>query len=261
VVEYPLPTSGSQPSGISADGWYVWIAEGASGKISRMVRDAVLTVGVGASGTWDTEFSFANPNSSSDNLYIGLFPEPQTLCFGSCLAQTGLVVPARGIGSLKASQFMGGVGSLHVRGELEENPSTVTARVFNTGRPSQGIEIPTIRLSTLWNLNPSILAFPGANKGSAVHTNLVVGEVGWDDGIDIIVEAFSAEGARLGGVPYNIGAGGTLFLVDALAQIGVSELVGGQIRVTRTGGNGLMWGLLATLTDEGGVTVSPGMNP
>jgi hypothetical protein len=89
----------------------------------------------------------------------------------------------------------------------------------------------------------------------------VLSEVGWDGEAAIVVEAYSAEGVRLGGVPYQIAAGETLFLVDVLTQLGVPELEGGQIRVTRVGGIGLMWGFLATLTDDGGVTVSPGMNP
>ena len=80
-------------------------------------------------------------------------------------------------------------------------------------------------------------------------------------GLSVRVEAYSPAGDSLGSAGFDLSNGTTLFLVDVLVQLGVSELDGGQIRVTKTGGNGLMWGLLATLTDDGGVTVSPGLNP
>jgi hypothetical protein len=106
-----------------------------------------------------------------------------------------------------------------------------------------------------------VLAFPGASRGSSVHGNLVLSEVGWDDAATVLVEALSPDGVPLGAASFQIVAGSTLFIVDVLARLGVAELDGGQIRVTRTAGEGLMWGLLATLSDDGQVTVSPGMNP
>jgi hypothetical protein len=57
-----------------------------------------------------------------------------------------------------------------------------------------------------------------------------------------------------------LGRNGTLFLVDVLGQLGVAELDGGQIRVTRVGGDGLLWGLLTRVYDDGRVSASPGRN-
>ncbi len=53
----------------------------------------------------------------------------------------------------------------------------------------------------------------------------------------------------------------SLFLIDVLQQLGVGELDGGQIRVTKTAGIGLMRGVLATLSDDGRVSLSLGANP
>jgi hypothetical protein len=65
----------------------------------------------------------------------------------------------------------------------------------------------------------------------------------------------------MGSAAFDLSTGSTLFLVDVLARLGVPSLKDGQIRVTKTGGTGLIWGLLATVSDEGRVSVSLGTNP
>jgi hypothetical protein len=199
---------------------------------------------------------------------LGGFLEPASVSAGFCHGQTFFDLPPRGAASLRASAptfgglgtVFGDLGTAYARGS-EEEPPTVTARVFNTARAGQGIEVPTIRLSTLNDRNASVLAFPAASRGAGVHSNLVVAEVGTDSEISVRVEAFSPGGELLGSNSFRIEASTTLFLVDVLAQLGVSELDGGQIRVTKTGGSGLMWGVLATVSDDGRVFVSPGANP
>jgi hypothetical protein len=145
---------------------------------------------------------------------------------------------------------------------------TVTARIINRARPTQTIELPVVRYSTIQAMNPTVLAFPSARRTTDSHSNLVVAEVSNEPGrlLSILVEAYSASGERLGAATFDVPPGGifsagTLFLVDVLAQLGVSALDNGQIRVTKTGGSGLMWGLLATVSDDGRVAVSLGANP
>ena len=48
---------------------------------------------------------------------------------------------------------------------------------------------------------------------------------------------------------------------DVLGQLGVTDLVDGQLRVTKISGDGLMWGTMSTLYLDGGVAVSTGANP
>jgi hypothetical protein len=112
-------------------------------------------------------------------------------------------------------------------------------------------------------LNPAVLSFPAARRSIDSHSNLIVAEVSREEGreLSILVEAYSSAGERLGSAAFDLSAGSTLFLVDVLAQLGVENLADGQIRVTKTGGTGLMWGLLATVYDEDRVLVSLGTNP
>jgi hypothetical protein len=108
-----------------------------------------------------------------------------------------------------------------------------------------------------------VLSFPSAKRSAGSHSNLILSEVSWEEGreLSVLVEAYSPAGDRLGAAALGLSTGRTLFLVDVVAQLGVAALDGGQIRVTKIGGTGLMWGLLATVSDDGRISVSTGRNP
>ena len=73
--------------------------------------------------------------------------------------------------------------------------------------------------------------------------------------------AVDTAGERLGSTTRTIAAGETLFLVDVLARLGAGGISEGQIRVTKTGGGGILWGLLSTVSDDGRVSVAVGRYP
>jgi hypothetical protein len=174
----------------------------------------------------------------------------------SSLPRTGtarIVTTSTDFGSFTGRLFVGAV-------DAEELP-TVRARVVNRARPTQAIELPLFRRSTLVALNPGILAFPSAARGAGVHSNLILSEILADDGVAVLVEAYSPAGVRLGGQAVSLGSGETVFLQDVLARLGVPELSDGQLRVTKTGGTGVMWGLLSTVSDDGRVSVAVGGHP
>jgi hypothetical protein len=224
-----------------------------------------VIVGAGYSPPWDTDFELANPAGDSLLVWIG-----QTTSLSPCLSCPGgdVLLPSSGTAKTTAQELLTPFGALGVRTLYVDPPNglrppTVTARVVNRARPSQAIELPVVRFSTIEALNPAVLSFPAARRSTDAHSNLVIAEVSREEGrgLTILVEAYSAAGERLGFAAFELSNGTTLFLVDALAQLGVSSLEGGQIRVTKTGGSGLMWGLLAAVYDEGRVSVSPGVNP
>jgi hypothetical protein len=227
--------------------------------------DWFVIVGAGFSPPWDTDLELANAGTDPAEAWISELP-----FFAPCLSCPGtpVSVPPLGTAKITAQAALSpfgapGVQTLVVEPLSGNRPPTVTARVVNRDRPSQAIELPVIRRSTIEALNPAVLAFPSARRTADSHSNLLVAEVSREEGrgLSILVEADSAAGERLGSTTFDLSAGSTLFLVDALAQLGVSSLEDGQIRVTKTGGSGLMWGLLATVYDEGRVSVSLGVNP
>jgi hypothetical protein len=235
------------------------------------VQERLVIVGAGFTGSWDTDIELANPGSELIWAWIGQIPR----VVPGCLHCPGWdrSVAAGGTTKTNAQEVLtfgtAGVRTLYVDPYDGHDQPTVTARIVNRARPDQAIELPVVRYSTIQALNPSVLAFPAARRSADSHSNLVVSEISRETGagLSILVEAFSAAGERQGSATFGIPPGGafsvdnTLFLIDVLQQLGVSELDGGQIRVTKTGGSGLMWGLLATVYDEGRVSVSVGANP
>ena len=231
--------------------------------------DMLVIVGAGYAPPWDTDLLLANRESAERLFWVG----PSRSNLSPCLSCPGVTVfllsdqtgKTTGETILHAYADFIGVTTLYVvppTGSGSALP-TVTARVVNRDRPSQAIELPVVRYSTIEALNPTVLSFPGARRSSVSHSNLFIAEVSREQGrgLSIQVEAYSPAGDRLGSAAYDLSNGTTLFLVDVLPKLGVSELDGGQIRVTKTGGTGLMWGLLATVYDEGRVSVSLGVNP
>jgi hypothetical protein len=227
--------------------------------------DALVIVGAGYQPPWDTDLELANGQENELAVLVSQVPYSLTPCL-SC-PEWPVSLPARGTAKATAQQALtaGGAGgpairTLYVSGSILP---TVTARIVNRDRPTQTIELPVVRRSTIEALNPTVMAFPSASRLPDSHSNLVLSEVSWEEGrtLSLLVEAYSPAGDRLGSAAFDLSTGRTLFLVDVLNQLGVSALDNGQIRVTKTGGTGLMWGLLATVSDDGRVSVSPGLNP
>jgi hypothetical protein len=73
------------------------------------------------------------------------------------------------------------------------------------------------------------------------------------------VEAVTTDGQGLASSDFQVV--GSLFLTDVLAQIGVSSLDGGQVRVTRLSGPEAVWGYLATLKEDGSLSITSGAVP
>jgi hypothetical protein len=229
--------------------------------------DSLVIVGAGYAPPWDTDFALGNGEREERVIWVGTTRESLSPCL-SCPGTTVFLPPdgtGKTTGQTVLSAFAGqtGVTTLYVVPSDGSALPTVTARVVNQARPSQAIELPVVRFSTIEALNPAVLSFPAARRSIDSHSNLIVAEVSREEGraLSILVEAYSAAGERLGSAAFDLSTGTTLFLVDVLAQLGVPSLEDGQIRVAKTSGTGLMWGLLATVSDEGRVSVSLGTNP
>jgi hypothetical protein len=228
--------------------------------------DSLVIVGAGYAPPWDTDFVLANREQQESEIWVGPSRTPLSHCL-SCPGVT-VVLPPDGTGKTTALTMLAayasfvGVTTAYVVPHGSSLP-TVTARVVNRARPGQSIELPVVRYSTIEALNPAVLSFPAATRSPDSHSNLFVAEVSREQGrgLSVLVEAYSSAGDRLGSTAFVLSNGTTLFLVDVLAKLGVASLDGGQIRVIKNGGSGLMWGLLTTVSNEGRVSVSPGVNP
>lgn len=237
-------------------------------KTASRAPEILVIVGAGYEPPWDTEFALANPGSNFVQASIHDRPHSLSPCL-ICPEWGGLLPPggtarATAQQALLGVQYSGspGVRTLYVDARMGLDAPIVSARLVNRDRPSQTADLPAIRYSTIEALNPTVLAFPSATRGPTSHTNLVLAEVSYAGTLSGVLEAFSSAGELLGTATFLIdGNQKTLFLIDVLQTLGVPALENGQIRVTKTSGNGLMWGLLTTVFDDGRVLVSVGANP
>jgi hypothetical protein len=237
------------------------LATGAGGE-TRHDADVLVALGAGVAGTWETEFEFANNEALPLTVFAGEQPH-DFVCVTSPCGIAYAPLPRTGAARIvtTSADFARFTGRLFVGAHDAEELPTVRARVVNRARPTQAIELPLFRRSTLVTLNPLVLAFPSTVRAAGVHTNLFVTEIGLTDGVTVRVEAYSAAGQQLGQQTIALAAGETVFLQDVLATLGVTALSEGQLRVTRTSGAGKMWGLSATVYDDGRVSVSAGKHP
>ena len=235
--------------------------------------DAVVIVGSGTLGTWTTRFDLANPSADPIQVQLShVAGSYRTDCFPPC-PNVLLSLPANGAATVMADALPGNPGSLDSVFVSSADPGVlpvVRARVINTANPPEGIELPAIRLSTLDDLDPVTLRFPGGLRSGVAHSNLALATVTPDVGQELIsvrVDALAADGTLLGGGTFSNGIDPlthvvqNLFIADVLGQLGIAEFDGGVIRVSRLSGTGPLWGELSTVYPSGSVSVSVGANP
>lgn len=215
---------------------------------------------------WATDFTVANPTASPIEVYLTHDPNPP-LCSPllGCPAGVRIVnVPPNGVASgPDPGAFYGGVTTTYA-----SEPGTelvpVSARIRRMDQPAVGVDIPAVRLSAILAANPQQLVFTGARQGSAGRSNLVLTNVqripppATGGGLSVRIEAFAANGSVVGSLAYSLAYGQTLFLHEVIAQIGVDELPAGLLRVVKTGGDGVMWGVLYSVDSSGSVSATVG---
>lgn len=273
VTEYPLPPGAAEPMGITQITEKLFLAAQAGNAIVSMQPDIVVVPGAGLIGTWDTDIRVSIPEFQSTTVFAGLRPLPPSVCAGSCGPFARLELPPLGSGRVVLGTlefFSPFLANWYVRLLETGNLPAVHARMFNRTRPEQAGELPAIRLSTLTQLDPTVLMFPGASKTATKRSSLVLTAVttsvsavrfGPPGGAHVSIEALTSSGELLGGATFLLGSGSTLTLGDALLTLGVPSLDEGQIRVRKTSGGDLLWGYLATATTGGDLSITPGQVP
>jgi hypothetical protein len=183
------------------------------------------------------------------------------------LAEAALPANASGQLSLDISKISG-LRTFFVRGIEEGFLPAVRGRIYNRDLPSQSADLPAIRLSTLTNLNPEVLVFPGAVRNGMARTNLLISELSVDrlvldespPTIRVGVDVIASDGTQLASEDAVL-VGTSIYLADIVGRLGVTTLQDGQIRVRRVGQEGRLWGYLATINADGAVSVFSGLNP
>jgi hypothetical protein len=233
--------------------------------IAQDQPNALLIVGSGYTGTWDTELLIVNPTNVPLDLEIGTIPIPSGCTLSTCpppYDPARIEVPASGQLTRYVSGLVFGMQYLYV---LPSNPTDplpiVRARAYEVAQPSRAMELPITSFAALAARQNSPLDFPGAVRSSDAHSNLVLAEVGGQFlSASVRIDAITTDGTTVATKNVSLATRQTLFLVDILTTMGLQEF-SGHLRVTYTGGGGIIDGALATLTSDGGFAVSAGFNP
>jgi hypothetical protein len=223
--------------------------------------NAIVVVGAGYTGTWDTEILLANPSAVSLEVLVGRIPRPCLITTCPPPVPRFVEIPPSGQTKVLASEMTANeVSYLFIT--PYSDPSgvpIVRARAFEVDQPSRAMELPAISYAQWLDRIGSVFVFPGALRSEAAYSNLSVVELGAGN-VSYRVDAFDTAGNSVASLSGGLPIGGYGVLVDVLKQMNVTAF-DGQIRLTQTGGDGVLAGTLATLGSDGSFAVSGGFNP
>jgi hypothetical protein len=212
--------------------------------------------GASVSSTWDTELVLGDSSSLADvphnpgpDVSLTNYAVPRAVACVQHLLPGGSA--AFTVSSLDGC-FSEGSANLYLSGSLPG----VSARIFDRGNPSRSADLP-IPLSLSRSLTQLVFPFEST---SGSHQNLFLTEVAQVHPVQLKVEIWSASGSLLSTRSVSLTSGENRLLGDLLGAFG-SSVHAGQIRVTKNGGDGIFWGLLAALGSDGSFTITPGVNP
>lgn len=238
--------------------------------LAQVDPGTLIIAGAGWGPNWDTEIELAD-SPLGVGTSGGIFKVNSMLapCPPNC-DRTSFTIPPKGTVRILVSDFLGefflGPQTLRVTTETEQPLPVVRARVFNSLVPCQSAELPVFRESTLRGLDTSVLVFSGLRRQPGVYSNLILQNVGVGpfEVAEATVEVFAPDGTLLGSEVVMVPTEDTfhsLTLIDVASRHTTSQADGGSVRVTRRSGEGILWGVLATISADGRLTVGIGLNP
>lgn len=270
VTEYPLADRSSQPTGITLSLFGAAFLESVGNRIVEIQPDAVVIPGAGTSGRWETQVEVANVATGEASVFAGVYSRFSCVSLGIQIPAAGIGLAQNGSGKmLLDTSVISGLRTFYVRNTVEGVLPLVRARIYNRDSRSQSTDLPAIRLSTLTKLNPETLSFPGAVRSASARTNLLIAELSverllLDSPVPAVrtrVDVLGSDGVLLASGEFDVTSGTCLYLVDIIGRLGVTSLQDGQIRVTKLGNQGLLWGYSARIDSDGALSTFSGLNP
>ena len=226
--------------------------------------DLLVVYGAGSAGLWGTELTFAN--RTADETSVGVFDAPFDVCPPSAHCYSFATLPPRGtvVMDYYGNLLRTGVGAAYIFSG--SNPLTVSVQARAHQASGSSVDLPVFSVADLLALDPESLVLPGARRGPGARTNLLVANVFRHDGtrsgpVDIGLEVIGADGTLLGSSTLSIPYGETIFITDVVEKLGVTELENGQVKVTKLGGDGVMWATMTVARADGSLSTSIGATP
>jgi hypothetical protein len=234
---------------------------------AALLADSLVIAGAGFTGKWDTEVDIANVSAEPIQVQLSIQGPPLLVpCPPNCLRKA-YDVPARGTITVRASDFLGAIfpGPQMVRVETSGGGPlpVVHARSVSSRSTCEFAELPVVRSSSIEAMVVPVLVFPGVVRGGGTYSNLILEALGGASAM-VEVELLDRSGHTFGTSVFVIPGESTFSaftLVDVAAHFGAATLDLGQVRVSKLGGTGVLWGALSTIGADGSVRVTVGANP
>ncbi|HEY2798928.1 MAG TPA: hypothetical protein VGK26_13645 [Thermoanaerobaculia bacterium] len=226
----------------------------------------LVVYGAGIAGAWTTELTLAN--AAAEESSIAITDRLIAPCVPGASCASLVTLPPRGtaVATYPLPGIGTDVGAAYIFPGHGPNPS-VLARAVAPGTACATVDLPVFGLTSLRSVNAAELVFAGARHGEAGRSNLLLANVpdptggSFGPSLQLAIEAFSAEGVSLGQTTTTVEYGTTVFVRDILGALGVFEVENAQLHVTKTGGGGVLWGIMPISRSDGSFSVSVGAVP
>jgi len=232
--------------------------------------DALVILGAGAVGSWSTEIVLSNPTGDPQAGRVTMSPSsnPEAKCPRPCTSfpydltpfATATIVLNTESG---APSF---VGAYYVIPDGSDGLPVAFARATG-GSPSATAALPIFHLSSLLRGMPESLVRLGVRRSAGGdHSNLLLTSIQprkdvEASGIALRVEVSDDSGLTVGSGDFSLRFGESRLIRDVVGTLGVPDLQGGEIRVTRTAGKYPFWAVLANVDADGAVSIHGGRAP
>ena len=231
--------------------------------LSAQGSDFLVVFGAGGAGIWGTEFTISSTIADASTVIVSR--APTQFCPPLIDCHTFVTLPGRGT-VVTQNPYGAGVGAVYIGTTDKAARPSVLARAYAPSVPGLTVDLPVFRVATLIGLNPQELVFPGARRGTAGHSNLLVANVAdpnsfVGDSVDLEIRVADAAGSFLAQGEVSLDYGSTRFIADILGSLGIVDLDDGEVILTKTGGQGIFWGVMPISRPDGSLSVSLGLSP
>jgi hypothetical protein len=214
-----------------------------------------VVIGAGFPSPWVTEYLIANQIPHVLFAEMGAYPET-TECIGTCTDRAIYRIDPNAT-ALVAGPPTAYPSAIAVYGQPGQ-AAVVRAWTHNSQDASQSVELPVRSFDEVASPYFQLLFVVGPRtlRANLLLLDLKSPSPAQNNDVSAKIEVWSAGGQQVATKEVTLAALSQLYLVDLGRLFDFPSLSGAQIRVTRSGGNGGLWGIVPEVSAEGRISIA-----